>query len=89
MFFEDHMIYHLLDRCTRWHAAAVLPDKTATSIMTALSTLWITQFGAPKELIHDEERGVAAELTQLLLASHGINLVSKPDQKHAHYIKSR
>ena len=56
MFYGSHMIYHLLDRCTRWHAAMVLPDKAATSLMSALSILWITQFGAPKELIHDEEK---------------------------------
>ena len=89
MFYEDHMTYHPLDRCTRWHAATVLPDKTATSIMAALSTLWITQFGAPKELVHDEGTGVPAELTQLLLANHGIKFAPKPDQKHAQYIERR
>jgi hypothetical protein len=83
MFYERHMIYHLLDRCTRWHAATVLPDKTAASLMNALSSLWITQFGAPKELIHDEERGTTAEVTQLMLATHGIKFISKPDRQHA------
>ena len=89
MFYDEHMIFHLLDRCTRWHAAMVLPDKTANSLMTAISTLWITQFGAPTEFIHDEERGITAELTQLLLATHGVKFVPKPDQKHAQYIERR
>ncbi len=28
MFYDSHMIYHLLDRCTRWHAATVFPDNS-------------------------------------------------------------
>ena len=83
------MIFHLLDRCTRWHAASVITDKLATTMMTAIATLWITPLGAPKELIHDEERGITADLTQLLLATHGIKFVPKPDQKHAQYIERR
>ena len=87
LFYDSHMISHPLDRCTRWHAATVIPYEFA--LMTAIATLWITPFGAPKEAFHDEERGITADLTQLLLATHGTKFIPKPDQKHAQYIERR
>ena len=27
LFVEKYIIFHMLDRCTRWHAAALIPNK--------------------------------------------------------------
>ena len=51
---------HFVDRCTRWHAAIVVPDKTEDSIIRGLHSQWISIHGPMRELIMDGERGVAA-----------------------------
>ena len=73
LFVYNQSVFHMLDRCTRWHATAVIPDKTEDSLITAINTLWITIHGPMKELIVDGESGIAAsEKCQTFLQRAGI-----------------
>ena len=36
LFVRKHIIFHLLDRCTRWHTAVVIPDKTEETLQEAI-----------------------------------------------------
>ena len=60
MFVDKHLIFHMLDRCTRWHDARLIPDKIEGTLMKAIDELWVSTHGPPKELIVDGESGIAA-----------------------------
>ena len=48
----------MLDRCIRWRAAQVAPNKEDETLMKAINALWISTHGPPKELITDNESGI-------------------------------
>ena len=52
LFFIDqqHIIFHMLDRCTRWHTARPIPDTTEDTLKRTINEMWITIHGPPKEL---------------------------------------
>ena len=60
MFVYSFIIFHLIDRCTRWHAAYLLPSKEEAILIDALDTIWVGIHGPMKELIMDGEAGMAA-----------------------------
>ena len=62
VFIHKYIIFHLVDRCTRWEAAGVIPDKTGETLLKAIDTLWVGIHGPMKELITDEESGIAIDL---------------------------
>ena len=61
LFYKDHMIWHMVDRADRWHAATPLPAKTAGDLCEAISRCWIRAFGPFKTLVIDGEKGITAE----------------------------
>ena len=40
LFHGKHIVLHMIDRCTRWHAAVEIPDKTTRSIINAIQAIW-------------------------------------------------
>jgi len=58
LFHGKHIILHMVDRCTRWHAAVEIPDKTMASIVTGIQSLWVSLHGSMSELIVDGESAV-------------------------------
>ena len=73
LFIDKHIVFHMMDRSIRWHAAKVIPDKTETTLQQALGETWITIHGPPRELIMDGESGImASETTQQFLRRKGI-----------------
>jgi hypothetical protein len=90
LFIEKHIIFHMMDRCTRWHAARLIPDKTEGTLMKAIDELWVSIHGSPKELITDGETGiVASEATNQYLHRKGIKLHQRAKDQHARYIERR
>ena len=59
IFIHKFIMFHMIDRCTRWHAAMVIPNKHEETLMKAIDTLWVATHGPPKELITDGESGIA------------------------------
>ena len=60
VFIHSHVILHFVDRCTRWHAAVIVPDKSEDSIVKAHHGHRISNHGPMRELTMDGESGVAA-----------------------------
>ena len=58
-FVYKFMIFHMVDRCTRWHAATVISSKEESCLIEALEENWIQLHGPMKELITDMESGIA------------------------------
>ncbi len=76
VFIHKFIVFHMLDRCIRWEAAQVIPDKSAPTLMKAIDTTWITIHGPPKELICDLETGiVGSDQTTEFLARKGISSI--------------
>ena len=59
IFIHKFIIFHMIDRCTRWHTAMVIPNKQEETLMKAIDTLWVATHGPPKALITDGESGIA------------------------------
>ena len=75
MFYKKHIIFHMLCRCTRWHAGAVIPDMTEETLTNAIQTCWVGLHGPMKELIIDGESGiVVSETTNTYLRRQVIEL---------------
>ena len=90
LFIYDYKIFHMIDRCTRWHAATLVEDKSTESLIGALNDAWITIHGPMKELISDGETAIAEALSSgLFLARHGIKLCPRATDQHARYIERR
>ena len=90
MLVGKHIIFHMIDRCTRWHAAKVIQDKTSPTLSQAIDTVWCTIHGPPNELIVDGESGIV-ECSQTLdfLARKGIKLHERGKSQHARFIERR
>ncbi len=68
----------------------IIPDKTPESIQLALGTAWINIHGPPKELITDQEGGLAqSKETTEWLHTLGIKLHTRGKDQHARYIERR
>ena len=90
LFVYQRSVMHFLDRCTRWHSAIEIPDKTEDSFMTAIHRAWITTHGPMKELIMDGERSVAESFrSKSFLARLGITLTVRAPDQHARYVERR
>ena len=45
MFVYKYTIFHLIDRCTRWHAACVVENRESQTLIDALDRLWVSVHG--------------------------------------------
>ena len=45
MFWEHHVVCHVIDKCLRFAAAGIVPDKEASTILSAIVSLWFRIFG--------------------------------------------
>ena len=90
VFIYSHNILHFVDRCTRWHAAIVVPDKTEDSIIRGLRSQWVSIHGPMRELITDGELGVAASARAgAFLSRLGSEYIPCAPQQHARIIATR
>ena len=88
LFVGKFIIFHMLDCCTRWHAARVVPGKDEDTLMQAIDELWVSTHGAPKELIVDGESGIAvSEKTNQYLARKGTKLHVRAKDQRAKFVE--
>ena len=87
---HQYIIFHLIDRCTRWHAGRVVPNKEEETLTTALAELWVQIHGPMKELFIDGETGmVASDLSNTYLRRQSIQLRVRAKDQHARFIERR
>ena len=66
MFYHDETIFHMIDRCTRWHAGCILKadkdgkKKTTQNLLEALYLVWLSVHGPMETLYVDGESGLNA-----------------------------
>ena len=90
LFVGKHIIFHALDRCTRWHAAQLVDGKDEDTLMAALDNLWFSSHGAPEELIVDGESGIVISAkTTAYLARKGTKLHTRAKDQHARFVERR
>ena len=84
LFVMQFMIYHLVDKCTRFHGGEVIEDKTESSLLSALWTSWINVHGPMEQLVIDGEAGLNSKRAKSTLKAEGIELITRAPQQHAH-----
>ena len=90
LFIHKCIVFHLIDRCTRWHAAKTIDGKTKEHCVPANDELWISTHGAPKELVDDGESGMARSDTfNRYLARKGIRPHARGKDQHARFVERR
>ena len=90
LFIHKYIIFHMLDRCTRWHAGTLVSDKLEATLTNAIQLSWVGIHGPMKELILDGESGIViSELTNTSLRRHGIQLRPRAKDQHAGFVERR
>ena len=90
MFVYSCIIFHMIDRCTRWHAACLVPSKEETILVDALDTIWVGIHGPTKELIMDGEAGLAASAhAKQYYERHGIQFIPRAKEQQVAHIDRR
>ena len=90
LFVLTYIIYHLIDRCARWHTACLIPSKEDHVLIDALNAMWVGVHGPMRELIRDGESGIArAELARQYDDRHGIKCVPKAKEQQVAHIDRR
>ena len=74
----------------RWHEAQLVEDREDTTPLTAIDTLWVKRHDPPRELISDQESGIAlSDTTRKYFGRHGIKLRPRGKGQHAWFIERR
>ena len=67
MFYKQFMVWHMLDRADRWHAASVIEAKDTKTLCEAIDTTWCQIYGPFKHFVIDGESGVSSEEAKAFL----------------------
>jgi hypothetical protein len=85
---RKYIIFHMIDRCARWHAAKFIADKFEATLANAINELSVSTHGAPKDFTPDGESGVSrSEYTNQDLARKGIRLHVRGEDQLACFIE--
>ena len=50
----NYVVLSMVDAGTSWHQAIFLKNRSPKHVATKIVDLWITHYGAPEQLIHDQ-----------------------------------
>jgi hypothetical protein len=90
LFYKEKIVLQLVDRCTRWHAAREVPDKTMETLITHIDEMWTAHHGPMKEFIMDGETAIAEGwVTKQYFEKKGIKVVIRAPGQHARFIERR
>ena len=65
---QEHIVFHIIDRCIRWAAGTEIPDKTMHTVLDAYHTTWM-QHGPAKILYSDGEGALNNDTAKAILKS--------------------
>lgn len=68
---KQHTVLTLIDQTSKWPECVIIPDRTATTVATALLRKWIYRFGVPRILMTDQDRSFNNDLMDNLYAKLG------------------
>ena len=89
LFYKDYIVFHLIDRCIRWHAGDEAENKTEDHLLELLDVVWLKLYGPMTVYIVDGERGICSESTKAFLKAHGAMVRERAKGQHAKMIERR
>jgi len=87
LFHKKVMVSHLIDEAIWWTTTAVLADREAVSILTAITTQWLQPYGAMQVLVSDRESGLVSEEVAQWLDRWSVQLRPKAPGEHAQIVE--
>ena len=87
LFYKRHVILHLLDRCTRFTVASLLPNREVDSILEHLHKHWIALLGPPGTLVSDQEGAFQSPISATFLERKGVALKLRSKEQHAQTVE--
>ena len=87
MFYRTFIVFHMIDRCTRWHAGLIIDNKEEATLLDALHVCWISIFGAMQKLYSDGESGMTSGNSKQHFIRQGIELKIRAPEQHARHIE--
>ena len=87
LFYKQHVILHLLDRCTRFTVTSLLPNREVDSILEHLHRFWIALLGPPGTLVSDQEGAFQSPISATFLERKGIDLKLRAKEQHAQTVE--
>ena len=85
LFWMKFMIFHFVNRCTRWHAGSDVASKTEQCLMDALYTQWIGIHGPMENFVIDGESALNTDAAKARFKADGINLKTRAPGQHARF----
>ena len=85
LFWMKFMIFHFVDRCTRWQAGSDVASKTEQCLMDALYTQWIGIHGPMENFVIDGESALNTDAAKARFKADGINLKTRAPGQHARF----
>ena len=83
LFFEDAIILHLLDESIRYTVTAILENKTAEAITSAITNSWIKLFGPMGSIVTDQESGLTSEISAIWAEKWNVSFRLRAKGQHA------
>ena len=83
LFIEEFIVVHLIDEAIRWTATQLVPDRQASTIIKAITGMWLKLFGPMQCLVSDQEGGLASEEAAVWAERWKLSLRLKAKGQHA------
>ena len=87
LFVFNKMALHIIDVCTRFSQALILPSRSAEEILHCLQTGWFQLFGPPQTLISDQEGGLTGPESAAWLEQRNVVLKVRAKNQHADMVE--
>ena len=89
MFYKAFIIFHMIYRCARWHAAKIVQTKFEDELLNALFTVWTSVHGPPEFFYIDGESGLNTDEARAHIKRQGSTFRLRAPQQHARFIERR
>ena len=87
LFIERKTIIHMIDVCTRFTVAHVIPTKETDDLLTAIQKFWVGLYGPPSKIVADQEGGLNSPDAAAWLSAREIVLEPKAKYAHANVVE--
>ena len=87
LFYETHILLHLLDECIRWTVCVESPSRETMDILRSLVVNWFQPFGAPEYIVADGEGALASDTAATLLDRWGCQRILRAPGQHAEMVE--
>ena len=89
LFVDKHIVLHLIDRATRWHAATLVESKTGKDLLPGIDAAWVRIHGPMKDFIVDGEMALGDPEFLRYFNLRGINRCVRAPGQHSRYVERR